>query len=183
VLLLVALTLTPWSHLEKAGAAPSIAPLRSAGDWSSYTYTLKSLKLCEVGDGLSLVKVTGPSPLRLIDLDVLFGGDAKASQARVTYQLISFRRGTTEGQLGAMFNLSALDNGLSYGPALGGVMEPLKTSQLWYDIVARVKVLANHGKPWSINGLRVTYRSTTTTYTTVLRQSVKLPTTQFCASS
>lgn len=184
VVLLTALLLTPWSLLETAGAAPSTAPLRYAGDWaSSYSYKLKSLKRCEVGDGLSLVQVAGLSSLRLIDVDVLFGGDAKASEARVTYQLISFRRATTEGQLGATFNLSGLDNGLNYGSAVGGVMEPLRKSQLWYDIVARVKVIANHGEPWSINGLRVTYRSSTATYTTILRQSVKLPSTQFCASS
>jgi hypothetical protein len=172
-----------WIQPHEAFAAPLVAPLKIAGIWSSYSYRLPTLKTCEIGDGLTVVKVAGSTALRVTALQVLYGGDAKSSEAHVTYQLISFRRGTTEGQLLATFDLGALTKGLSYGPALGGVLEPLTPSGLWYDIVARVKVIANHVSTWSIDGLRVTYRDNSATYTTTFHESVKLPSTQFCASS
>jgi hypothetical protein len=173
-----------WCSIQASDvfAAPSVAPLRVAGAWSASPYELPTLKSCKVGDALTVVDVAGSTALRLTGLQVLYGGGARPSEAHVTYQLISFRRGTTEGQLGATFNLGALTNGLSYGPALGGVLEPLRSSGLWYDLVARVKVIVNHAQPWSIIGLRVTYRSTSAAYASIFRQSVKLPTTQSCAS-
>jgi hypothetical protein len=166
-----------------AGAAPALAPLRAVGVWSTYSYSLPSLRSCEVGDGLSLVKVAGPTALRVTNVQVLYGNDFKSRWASVTYELISFRRGTTEGQLAASFKLGALGNGLTRTPAIGGELKPLMTSQLWYDIVALVKVTVNRAASWSIDGLRVSYRSGSTTNATILRQSVKLPMTQFCASS
>jgi hypothetical protein len=180
--LLLAATL--WaSGLYVADAGTStLAPLRAAGIGAAYVYSLRSLQSCEVGDGLTLTKVAGPSAIRVSNVEVLYGGHATPREATVTYQLISFRRGTTEGQLAASFKLGALHNGANLGSVYGGVLEPLASSQLWYDLVARIQVVANHATPWSIHGLRVTYRSGTSTYTTIFRQSVKLPPTKGCES-
>jgi hypothetical protein len=163
------------------GESSTLAPLRAAGTGATYVYSLPSLKSCEVGDGLTLTKVAGPSAIRVTNAEVLYGGGATPRDAKVTYLLISFRRGTTEGQVAASFKLGALRNGANLGPVYGGVLEPLASSQLWYDIVARVQVIANHATSWSIQGLRVTYRTGTSIYTTTFRQSVKLPRTKGCA--
>jgi hypothetical protein len=175
------ITWSCWLPVTETSAAPVVAPLRTAGIGASFSYSLRTLKSCEVGDGLTLVKVAGASGIRVTNVQVLYGGDANAREASVTYQVISFRRGTTEGQLQNNFSLGALANGLSHGSALGSELEPLKTSQLWYDVMAQVKVTANHDEPWFIKGLRVTYRSGTTAYATIFHQSIKLPATEFCA--
>jgi hypothetical protein len=169
--------------MNEASAALGVAPLRTAGVGASFSYSLPSLKSCEIGDALTLVKVAGASVLRVINVQVLYGGNAKASEASVTYEVFSFRRGTTEGQLADNFKLGALGNGLSHGPALGSELQPLGTSQLWYDLMAQVKVTANHDEPWFIKGLRVTYRSGASVYTTIFRQSITLPVTEFCATT
>ena len=181
--LLVTVVWSCWLPVTGVSAAPVVAPLRTAGIGASFSYSLPSLKSCEIGDGLTVVKVAGPLALRVTNVQVLYGGDVTAREVSATYQVISFRRGTTEGQLANNFTLGALGNGLSHGPALGSELQPLNVSQLWYDIVAHVKVTANRDKPWSIEGLRVTYRSDTTAYATDFRQSITLPITQFCATN
>lgn len=179
---LVALLLSQSPYVAFAGQVASMSPLQNAGNWATkYTYTLHSLTSCEVGDGLSVVENVGDLPLRLRSLSVLYEGGAGSYAAHTTYQLVSFRRATTEGQLGATFDLAVLANGRVVGPATGGVLDPVKPSGLWYVIVARIKVAAFHRSKWGIAGLRVGYRVGTTAHSVVLRQSVELPPVDDCA--
>jgi hypothetical protein len=162
-----------------AGAS-TMSVLRDATNASSYSYELSLVKTCEVGDGLAVVKNVGTTSLRLTSIAVLYGG-ARADQARTTFALISFRRGTNEGQLGATFDLSGLDGGVDLGNAVGGVIEPITTSGRSYDIVAKILVLANHTSSWKIDGLRVTYDVGARAYATVLAQSITLSSTSDCS--
>jgi hypothetical protein len=162
-----------------AGASAASA-LRYASNGANYAYTLKLVKTCEVGDGLAVVKNVGATPLRLTSIAVLYGDGARADQASTTYELISMRRGTSEGQLGATFDLTGLYGGVAMGNAVGGVVQPISTSGRSYDIVAKVLVIANHHKSWKITGLRVTYDVGSSAYTTVLAQSITLSSTSVC---
>jgi hypothetical protein len=154
--------------------------LRYAEGGASDAYTLKLIKTCEVGDGLAVVNNVGDAPLQLTSIMVLYGDGASAHQANTTFELISLRRGTSEGQLGATFALSRVDGGVNMGSAVGRVVEPFSTSGRSYDIVAKVLVTADHKKPWKIVGLRVTYKVGSRSYATVLAQSITLSATPVC---
>jgi hypothetical protein len=160
--------------------ATGISVLRYAEKNASDAYTLKLIKTCEVGDGLAVVNNLGATPLRLTSISVLYGDGASAHQANSTFELVSLRRGTSEGQLGASFNLSKVDGGVNMGSAVGNVVEPYSSSGRSYDIVAKVLVTADHKKPWKITGLRVTYTVGSRSYATVLAQSITLSSTPVC---
>jgi hypothetical protein len=164
-----------------ASAATANSVLRYASGGARYAYTLKMIKSCEVGDGLAVVKNVGTTPLRITSIAVLYGDGARASQASTTYELISLRRGTSEGQLAANFDLTGLDGGVAMGNAIGGVVQPISTSGRSYDIVAKVLVVVDHTTPWKITGLRVAYDVGSAHFTTVLTQSVTLSPTPVCS--
>jgi hypothetical protein len=163
-----------------ASAATAVSVLRYASSGANYTYKLKLIKSCEVGDGLAVVKNVGATPLRLTSIAVLFGGGARANEANTTYELISLRRGTNEGQLGSTFDLTGLKSGIALGNAVGGIVQPISKSGRSYDIVAKVLVTADHTTPWKITGLRVTYDVGSSSYATVLAQSITLSSTSVC---
>jgi hypothetical protein len=160
--------------------ASTLSVLRYAKDVANDAYRLKLDKSCEIGDGLAVVNNVGDAPLRLTSISVLYGDGASAHQANTTYDLISLRRGTSEGQLGATFHVVRVDGGVSMGNALNRVLQPLSTSGRSYDIVANVLVTVDHPKPWSIVGLRVTYRVGARSYATVLAQSITVSSTPVC---
>jgi hypothetical protein len=161
-------------------SASDVSALRYAEAGASDAYTLKLVKTCEVGDGLAVVNNDGPAPLRLTSIAVLYGEGASAHQANATFELISLRRGTSEGQLGATFDLSKVDGDVNMGNAVGSLVEPISTSGRSYDIVAKVLVTADHSKSWKIAGLRVTYTVGSRSYATVLAQSIALSATPDC---
>lgn len=161
-------------------SATGVSVLRYADANARDAYTLKLIKTCEVGDGLAVVKNVGSTPLRLTSITVLYGDGARADQARTTFQLISLRRGTSDGQLGSTFRLASVDGGVNMGNAVGGVIEPVSTSGRSYDLVAKVLVIGDHTKPWTITGLRVTYTAGERHYATVLAQSITLSSTPVC---
>jgi hypothetical protein len=160
--------------------ASTVSVLRYADTSAKDAYTLKLVKTCEVGDGLAVVKNVGTRPLRLTSISVLYGDGASSRQATTTFELLSIRRGTSEGQLEATFKLPSVDGGDNMGNAVGSVVEPISSSGRSYDIVAKVLVLVDHTKPWTIAGLRVTYTVGSTSYTTVLGQSITLSSTPVC---
>ena len=71
------------------------------------------------------MKNVGTIPLRITAISVLYGDGARADEAHTTYELISLRRGTNEGQLGATFKLTALKGGVDLGNAVGAELEPI----------------------------------------------------------
>lgn len=165
---------------SSSSAATGASILRYASSSAIYAYKLKLIKSCEVGDGLAVVKNVGATPLRITAITVLYGDGARADQANTTYELISLRRGTNEGQLGSSFDLTELKSGLALGSAIGGLVQPISKSGRSYDIVAKVLVTAIHTTPWKITGLEVSYRVGSSSYTTVLAQSITLSSTPFC---
>jgi hypothetical protein len=164
----------------RVASAADASVLRYAEADASDAYKLKLIKTCEVGDGLAVVNNDGTMPLRLTSISVLYGDGASARQANATFELISLRRGTSEGQLGATFDLSKVDGDVDMGNAVGSVIEPISTSGRSYDIVAKVLVTVHHEKSWKIAGLRVTYKVGTRSYATVLAQSIALSATPDC---
>lgn len=160
--------------------ATSLSVLRYATAGAKDAYRLELKKTCEVGDGLAVVNNVGAAPVRLTSIAVLYGDGANAHQANTNFDLISFRRGTSEGQLEATFHLSSVDGGVRMGNAVGGIVQPLSTSGRSYDIVAKVLVTVDHPKPWTIAGLRVTYTVGMRSYATVLEQSITLSSTPVC---
>lgn len=166
-----------------AGSSASGAPasaLRYADSAASLAYKLPLRKSCEVGDGLAIVKNVSATALRLRSVTVLYGKGARAAEAHTTYELISFRRGTNDGQLGATFDLTGLSRGVKLGNAVGGVLEPIATSGREYVVVAEVLVVRNHPRAWSIDGLRVTYVAGSKSYATILPQSITIGATTRC---
>ncbi len=162
-----------------AGAAGD-SVLRYADASARDAYTLKLVKTCEVGDGLAVVENVASTPLQVTSITVLYGEGARADQARTTFELISLRRGTSDGQLGSTFHIARVDGGVNMGDAVGGVIEPVSTSGRTYDIVAKVLVIGDHTKPWTITGLRVTYKVGERSYATTLAQSITLSATPVC---
>jgi hypothetical protein len=160
--------------------ATSLSVLRYANTGAKDAYRLKLAKTCEVGDGLAVVNNVGDAPLRLTSITVLYGDGASGRQANTNFELFSLRRGTSKGQLGATFDLSGVDGGVSMGNAVGSVVQPLSTSGRSYDIVAKVLVTVDHTGPWKIVGLRVTYKVGARSYATVLAQSITLSATPVC---
>ncbi len=163
-----------------SSAATVASILRYASSSANYAYKLKLIKSCEVGDGLAVVKNVGAAPLRITSIAVLYGDGARADEANTTYELISVRRGTNEGQLGSSFDLTELKSGVALGNAIGGLVQPISKSGRSYDIVAKVLVIAIHTTPWTITGLEVSYRVGSSSYTTVLAQSITLSSTPDC---
>lgn len=170
------------SLLPGAVGASTAGFLRYANATASYAYKLKLAKSCEVGDGLAVVKNVGTAPLRLTSLAVIYGKGARADQEHTTFSLISLRRGTSEGQLGATFDLglTGVDGGTDLGRATGQTLLPIASSGRSYDLVADILVVNNHPKPWKIDGLRVTYAMSGHVYSTVLAQSITLISTLVC---
>lgn len=171
--LLVALAVSP-----AQATSPSV--LRYANTVAKDAYRLKLEKSCEVGDGLAVVNNVGDAPLRLTSITVLYGDGASGHQAHTKFELVSLRRGTSKGQLGATFDLASVDGAVSMGSAVGGVIQPLSTSGRSYELVANVLVTVDHTRPWSIAGLRVTYRVGARSYATILAQSITLSSTPVC---
>jgi hypothetical protein len=177
--LAIALSLLATVPVNLADAI-GVSVLRYADTTANATYTLKLVKSCEVGDGLAIVKNVGAVPLRLTSIAVLYGDGASARQASTTFQLVSLRRGTSEGQLEATFDLAIVDGGDNMGNAVGGVVEPISKSGRSYEIVAKVLVIGDHAQPWTITGLRITYKVGSRSYATVLAQSITLSSTPSC---
>lgn len=150
-------------------------PLRVAGPTiNEEDFTLLSLTTCRIFDGLTLVRNEGARPLRITAVHAVIPSEVSASKDEVTYQVRSFRAGSTRGALGAVDNMTVL-GGTLMGRAVGSVLEPSATSSRWYGVVFRVRVRQARVSPWAIRGVRVTYTLGARSYHALFRQTVRLP--------
>jgi hypothetical protein len=156
--------------------ANSSGPLKAAGNLTAVQYTLDSLATCHVFDGLTILKNTSTKPLRVTAVNAMIPTESAPLKDQITYQLRTFRAGSTTGAVGALVNMPVL-GGTVVGNAVGGVIKPISTSSLWYIVLLRIKVVQPHDAEWVIRGLRVSYSVGTKNYSTALRQTVRLPST------
>lgn len=158
-----------------AGATSVNGPLHAAGDLTTgESFTLFLLKTCRVFDGLTIVKNTGTVPLRITAVNVVIPSQSVPSKDQVTYQLRSYRAGSTTGAVGAVANMPTL-GGTIVGGAVGSTVRPITTSSLWYIVVFRMKVLQARNTEWVVRGLRVSYKVGAKTYHAMFPQTVRFP--------
>jgi hypothetical protein len=163
---------------QDVGAVTSSGPLTAASGITSHeVITLDSLASCQIFDGLTIMKNTGKRSLRIVGVRAIIPFDRSTSSARITYQLRSFREGTTTGAVGAVANMPVL-GGQVLGNAVGGVLRPISSSSNWYVVLARLSVNKPHTSEWVIRGLRIFYRAGSRMYSVELKQTVRLPRTQ-----
>jgi len=173
VALVVTLVLIPTTLAS--GAAVRDEPLRAAsGLTASEGFTLDSLATCNVFDGLTIVKNMGSKPLQIVRVNAIIPTEMAPLKDKITYQLRSFRQGSTTGAVGAVANMPVL-GGRILGNAVGGVLQPIASSSRWYVVLFRIKVIQPHASEWTIRGLRVYYTVGQKGFSTALYQTVRLP--------
>ncbi len=159
------------------GATTGQFPLRVAGATITYEdINLTSLATCHIFDGLTILKNVGSVALHITSINAVIPTDLRSSPDRVVYQVRSLRSGTTQGAVGAVESMNVL-GGTNIGGARGATLLPVGSHPLWYVVVFRMAVLHPRSAPWAIRGVRVTYRSGTTTYHAFFPQTVRLPAT------
>jgi hypothetical protein len=178
--LLLALVAIPLATgaATRGAAAPvpaAAAPLQAAtSQLAGWSYSLKALTSCEVGDGLAVVKDVGPGTLRITRVSLLVTGDV-AGVTGWRFELVRFRAGSTTGEVAGSFTLAALRHGYPIGPAINGVLAPVGTSGSWYVVVARLRVPGGSASGSEIRGIDISYESGSHTFIARLTQSVHLP--------
>ena len=171
----------PQTATTLSGVNTKMAPLQLAGPWSTNgIYTLDVLKACEVGDALTIVKNVSDSPVTIGSVSAEITGDAFPNREKLSYEVIKLRAGSTTGELSDTFAFTALGNGQVVSAAIGSVIAPVKTSKTWYAIVALLKIVRIHSFAWGVQGVNVTYRASLKKYSTLFKQSVRLPRTTGC---
>jgi hypothetical protein len=157
-----------------------MAPQQKTG-WS---YRLDSLVNCQVGDGIAVLKNEADEPIRITHVSMITSGGGRALATRQwSFQLMSFRRGTTTGEIAGSFSLTALDNGRLLGSAVGGAIKPVVRSNRWYDVVARLRLAPGHTSAWEIQGIVIKYQLASHFYTSRFPQSIQLPAANRCTRS
>lgn len=159
------------------GVMTSRPPLQVAGATITYEdINLKSLATCHIFDGLTILKNAGPVALHITSIKAVVPTDTRSSPDLVVYQVRAFRSGATQGAVGAVKSMNVL-GGTNIGGASGATLLPIGSHPLWYVVVFRMTVFHPRSAPWAIRGVRVTYRSGTTTYRAFFPQTVRLPAT------
>jgi len=154
--------------------------LQAAGDWGSdYAYTLSTVSSCEIGDGITVIENISSQPVRLGDISLQVKGAGPHSYV-TTYQVLSFKAGSTTGEVAPSFSLAALQDGKDIGPATGATLAPVSVSGLWYAIVARLHVTGAVPAPWAIEGIDVHYQLAAKSYAVGFKQTVNLPAIRPC---
>ena len=155
-------------------------PLQEAGHaQNGFSYTLLDGRSCEVGDGIAIVADDGAAPVVIQQVTVSVAGASRAG-VQTSYRLLTFRAGSTDGEIAASFHLGALNNVLSSQPAIGATLRPEASSKRWYDIVARLSLDRPQPAKWQITGLTVTYSSGGRHYFAELAQQIHLPAAPGC---
>ena len=177
---LVGLAVSPLSA-SQSSSAPKIGGFQLAVDsGAGATFTLDSLSSCQIGDGLAVVRDVGNHSIRVTAVSTVIPSDKTTTRDRTTYQLLSVGPRSTTGEVGALFNLTAMGKTVNLGSAVGGVLKPVATSHRWYAIMARIRILQNHPVEWVIRGIRVTLQVDTRTYHVLIPQTIRLPATTNC---
>jgi hypothetical protein len=157
------------------GASSSIAgPLSGARDTTSTAaYSLLTLPTCQIGDGITILKNSGKRSLVITSVKVITPSQTESSD-RISYELESFKAGTTTGALGATFSI-ALKGGTVVGNAVGATINSFGKEPLWYVVVVFMKLSQSYTGPWAIRGLRISYRVGTKNYHVFFSQTIRLP--------
>jgi hypothetical protein len=156
------------------GASRSKDLLVARGPGADETFTIDSLTTCHVFDGLTIMVNTGATAIRIVGVSAIIPSEASPATDQISYQLRSFRRGTTTGAVGAVESMPVL-GGHVQGDAVGGELRPLASSSLWYDVVIRMQVRQPRATEWVIRGVRIEYRVGGRFFTTSFPQQVRLP--------
>jgi hypothetical protein len=182
LLALLGTSLAGCAALPSGLPASAKSPLQLASpQLSQWSYRLASLPSCQVGDGIAVLKNDAVDPIRITRVGMITsGGGAALGRTHWAFQLMTFRRGSTTGELAGSFALTVLGNGRPSGAAIGGVLNPVVKSGRWYDVVARVQLPVGHTSPWSIHGIVISYERGPHLYTSRFRQSIRMPATSRC---
>ena len=164
---------------ERAGRAP--APLQFArSGMSGWSYSVGRLSDCEVADAAAVLKNVASTSIHVLSVKVVATGGDAVPEVHWGSELMTFRAGSTMGEVAGSFDLTALRNGHPSGPAVGGEVAPTSRSHRWYDVVVRSKVPDGAKRDWRIYGLIVGYRLGSHTYATEFKQSIILPRSKRC---
>lgn len=173
------------SLLAASAASSSGRPSTRALELASpqlagWSYRLDSLASCQVGDGIALVVNDANRPIRITEVRMTSsGGGPLLAASRWSYQLVSFKEGSTTGEVAGSFALASLGGGRRLGDAIGGVLDPVVGSGRWYDVVARRRIPARTAA-WEIRGIVINYELGSHGYTARFAQAVTLPATAGC---
>jgi hypothetical protein len=165
------------SSASASGATQSQV-LKAAGPFmTAFSYSLTSLPTCEVGDGSIVLVSDAHKPIRILAVRVR---TPLALRTHDTVQLVTFRPGSTTGEIAPSFQLTGLSNGRVLGDAVGQVLEPTSMSHRWYGFIVRVHLTSNALSEWEIRGLDITYLLRDKTHHVYFAQSIRLPRTSGC---
>ena len=177
---LVGLAVSPLSASQSSTAPKSSGFQLAVDSGVGATFTLDSLSSCRISDGLAVVRDVGNHSIRVTAVSTVIPSDTTITRDRTTYQLLSLRPRSTTGEVGALFNLTAMGKTVNLGSVVGGVLKPMATSHRWYAIVARIRILQNHPVEWVIRGISVTLQVDSRIYHVLIPQSIRLPATTNC---
>jgi hypothetical protein len=182
LLALLGVSLVGCATVPSALSHSDEAPLQVASQQrSGWSYRLGSLLHCQVADGIEVLKNDAVKPIRISRVTmVTSGGGAALANLHWSYQLMSFRRGATTGDLAGRFALTALGNGRSLGAAIGGTLSPAVLSGDWYDVIARLRLPPGHMSAWEIRGMAISYEVGSQSYVSRFTQRIRLPAASHC---
>ena len=162
-------------------ASGSVAPepgLQAAGSFAKdWTYSLPKLPTCQVGDGINVLLNNSPKQVVIKSIAAVIPSWVKAT---ARYKLISFKAGSTTGELTTSFKLVDLKNGTSLGNVIGAAIKPVSSTNRWYVIAADISIHSDVQKHWMIRGLKIAYSVSGKTYTKTFVSSIVLPPTTNC---
>jgi hypothetical protein len=144
-----------------------------------WSYSIGRLTRCEVGDGLAVLKDAADDPIRITAIRVL--ASLAPANEHWTFELMAFKSGSTTGEAAGSFELAALRGARNSVDAIGGWLAPVAQSGSWYVVVARVKLPTGHWPAWEVRGLDISYRLSSHSYSSVIKQSLHLPASKDCA--
>lgn len=126
---------------------------------TGWTYTMKRISNCAVGDGLTVLRNPGTSAVRVVGLQTEIVGVPSRTWIHVAYAVRAVLGGSTPGEISASGPLTRLGDGATLAHAMGAVLQPFATSHRWYVIVAQLRITHDLRSPWGIRGLTVRFTS------------------------
>lgn len=152
--------------------------LQEAGPYGSGTVaTFPSIQNCEISDGVTVVKNSGTRPISIISVSV---DTTNSDGVKAAYTILSFPTGKTTGEVSPSPLLTGLSGGTDMGSAIGARLEPIRKGNLWYVVVARLRLVKNATLPWQIRDIAVKYLSGKRVVKAVFSQRINLPVTHNC---
>jgi hypothetical protein len=180
ILLCMSVLYGPFNYTSSASVLVSShsSGLHVVGSWNSkYTYRLDSLNACSVGDANLAFVNEGNEPVSIVHM---VGILPKMVRARVSIELIRFRRGQTTGELSPSFDLAEMASGRVMTTHEMMSISPYQITHAWYFIVLRIRVTSPVPGAWVVRGAKVEYKIAHSIKTLVLRQTLILPPQPHC---